>query len=48
MRILAQDALVAKVASVNPRTVVVVNSVGAIDMESWVNHPNGMYPQSPL
>ncbi|KAF9454903.1 glycoside hydrolase family 3 protein [Macrolepiota fuliginosa MF-IS2] len=34
------DALVAKVASVNSRTIVVVNSVGAIEMEPWVNHPN--------
>lgn len=36
-----QDALVARVASANSRTIVVVNSVGAIEMESWVNHPNG-------
>ncbi|PPQ70745.1 hypothetical protein CVT24_000856, partial [Panaeolus cyanescens] len=35
-----QDALVARVASVNPRTVVVVNSVGPIIMEPWINHPN--------
>ncbi|TFK76897.1 glycoside hydrolase family 3 protein [Pluteus cervinus] len=35
------DALVARVASVNPRTVVVVNSVGPIVMEPWITHPNG-------
>ncbi|KAF5355704.1 hypothetical protein D9756_003946 [Leucocoprinus leucothites] len=34
------DALVNRVASANSRTIVVVNSVGAIDMESWVNNPN--------
>ncbi|KAG6911800.1 hypothetical protein DXG01_000047 [Tephrocybe rancida] len=34
------DALVAKVASVNANTIVVVNSVGAIVMESWINHVN--------
>ncbi|KAF9457106.1 beta-glucosidase [Collybia nuda] len=34
------DALVAKVASVNSRTVVVVNSVGPINMEAWINHVN--------
>ncbi|KAF8167900.1 beta-glucosidase [Crassisporium funariophilum] len=34
------DALVAKVASANSNTVVVVNSVGPIIMESWINHVN--------
>ncbi|KAI0321103.1 glycoside hydrolase family 3 protein [Amylostereum chailletii] len=34
------DALVEKVASVNNNTVVVVNTVGAIDMEAWINNPN--------
>ncbi|KAJ7594941.1 beta-glucosidase [Mycena floridula] len=34
------DALVAKVASVNTHTIVVVNSVGPIIMESWINNPN--------
>ncbi|KAF9056377.1 glycoside hydrolase family 3 protein [Panaeolus papilionaceus] len=34
------DALVARVASVNSRTVVIVNSVGSIIMEPWINHPN--------
>ncbi|RDB28467.1 putative beta-glucosidase L [Hypsizygus marmoreus] len=34
------DALVAKVASVNSRTIVVVNSVGPITIESWINHAN--------
>lgn len=29
------------VASVNENTVVVVNSVGPIIMENWINHPNG-------
>lgn len=32
-----------RVASVNTHTIVVVNSVGAIDMEAWVNNPNGAY-----
>ncbi|KAF9535818.1 beta-glucosidase [Crepidotus variabilis] len=34
------DALVAKVASVNANTVVVINSVGAIIMEPWITNPN--------
>ncbi|KAF9569768.1 beta-glucosidase [Agrocybe pediades] len=34
------DALVAKVASVNSNTVVVVNSVGPINVEQWVNNAN--------
>ncbi|KAI3622152.1 glycoside hydrolase family 3 protein, partial [Moniliophthora roreri] len=34
------DALVQAVASANPNTIVVVNSVGAIDMEAWVENPN--------
>ncbi|KAI9057104.1 glycoside hydrolase family 3 protein [Trametes sanguinea] len=35
------DALVEKVASVNNNTIVVVNSVGPILMESWIDNPNG-------
>lgn len=35
------DNLVQRVASVNSRTVVVVNSVGPIIMESWITNPNG-------
>ncbi|KAF8203069.1 beta-glucosidase [Pholiota molesta] len=34
------DALVAQVASVNPNTIVVVNSVGPIIMEPWINNVN--------
>ncbi|KAJ3736982.1 beta-glucosidase [Lentinula guzmanii] len=34
------DALVLQVASVNPNTVVVVNSVGPIIMESWIDNAN--------
>ncbi|KAI0085604.1 glycoside hydrolase superfamily [Irpex rosettiformis] len=34
------DALVAQVAKSNKNTVVVVNSVGPINTEAWVNHPN--------
>ncbi|KAH0590484.1 hypothetical protein H2248_000632 [Termitomyces sp. 'cryptogamus'] len=34
------DALVAKVASVNSNTIVVVNSVGPIIMEAWIDHVN--------
>ncbi|KLO13958.1 glycoside hydrolase family 3 protein [Schizopora paradoxa] len=34
------DALVEAVATVNKNTVVVVNSVGPIIMENWINHPN--------
>ncbi|KAI0082198.1 glycoside hydrolase family 3 protein [Panus rudis PR-1116 ss-1] len=34
------DALVQKVASVNNNTVVVVNTVGAILIEAWIDHPN--------
>ncbi|TFK40959.1 glycoside hydrolase family 3 protein [Crucibulum laeve] len=34
------DALVAKVASVNAKTIVVVNSVGPIIMEPWINNAN--------
>ena len=32
-----------KVASVNSNTIVVVNSVGPIIMEAWIDSPNGMY-----
>ncbi|THH31978.1 hypothetical protein EUX98_g2202 [Antrodiella citrinella] len=34
------DALVEQVASVNKNTIVVVNSVGPITMEGWIDHPN--------
>ncbi|KAI0095309.1 cellulose-binding beta-glucosidase [Irpex rosettiformis] len=34
------DALVAQVAKSNKNTVVVVNSVGPINTEAWVTHPN--------
>lgn len=34
------DALVAAVAAVNTKTVVVVNAVGPIIMESWISNPN--------
>ncbi|KAI0348700.1 beta-glucosidase [Trametopsis cervina] len=34
------DALIAQVAKTNKNTVVVVNSVGPINTEAWVNHPN--------
>ncbi|KAI0321104.1 beta-glucosidase [Amylostereum chailletii] len=34
------DALVAQVAGANDNTIVVINSVGAIDMEAWIDHPN--------
>ncbi|KAF9270441.1 beta-glucosidase [Marasmius fiardii PR-910] len=35
------DALVQAVASVNPNTVVAINSVGPIVMEAWISNPNG-------
>ncbi|KAJ7674294.1 beta-glucosidase [Mycena rosella] len=34
------DALVAAVAAANTNTVVVVNSVGPINMEAWITNPN--------
>ncbi|KAI0271493.1 beta-glucosidase [Gloeopeniophorella convolvens] len=34
------DALVQKVASVNSNTIVVVNSVGPINMEAWIDNSN--------
>ncbi|KAJ7078551.1 glycoside hydrolase family 3 protein [Mycena belliarum] len=34
------DALVQQVAKVNAHTIVVVNSVGPIVMEAWIDHPN--------
>ncbi|KAJ7491335.1 beta-glucosidase [Mycena galericulata] len=34
------DALIAAVAAANKNTVVVVNSVGPINMEAWVTNPN--------
>ncbi|KAI0361769.1 beta-glucosidase [Trametes cingulata] len=42
------DALVEKVASVNNNTIVVVNSVGPIIMESWIENPNGEHPARTL
>lgn len=33
-----------KVASVNNNTVVVVNTVGAILLEAWIDNPNGNLP----
>lgn len=36
-----QDALVEKVASVNNNTIVIVNSVGPIIMDAWIENPNG-------
>ena len=41
------DALVAQVASQNSKTIVVVNSVGPIIMEAWINNPNGTYALPP-
>ncbi|KDR85197.1 hypothetical protein GALMADRAFT_218281 [Galerina marginata CBS 339.88] len=41
------DALVAKVASVNANTIVVVNSVGPIIMEPWINNVNGIWSGLP-
>ncbi|KAF7336426.1 Glycoside hydrolase family 3 protein [Mycena sanguinolenta] len=35
------DALVQQVASFSSNTIVVVNSVGPIVMEAWIDHPNG-------
>ncbi|KAJ7080532.1 glycoside hydrolase family 3 protein [Mycena epipterygia] len=35
------DALVQQVAQFNPNTIVVVNSVGPIVVEAWIDHPNG-------
>ena len=37
----SQDALVEKVASVNKNTIVVVNSVGPIILENWIENENG-------
>ncbi|KAL4268064.1 glycosyl hydrolase 3 family protein [Pleurotus pulmonarius] len=34
------DALVARVAGANANTIVVVNSVGPIEVEAWISHPN--------
>jgi beta-glucosidase len=34
------DALVERVASVNNNTIVVVNTVGPIVVEAWIDHPN--------
>ena len=35
-----QDALVQAVAAVNNNTIVVVNTVGPIIVEAWIDHPN--------
>ena len=35
------DALVTQVASSNNNTIVVVNSVGPLILEKWIDHPNG-------
>ena len=37
-----KDALVQAVAAANKNTVVVVNSVGPIIMESWIDNANGL------
>ena len=42
-----QDALVEAVASVNNNTIVVVNTVGPVITEAWVNNINGR-PSSSL
>ncbi|KAG0151348.1 hypothetical protein CROQUDRAFT_538950 [Cronartium quercuum f. sp. fusiforme G11] len=34
------DALILNAAAVCSNTIVVINSVGPVDMESWINHPN--------
>ncbi|TFK30639.1 cellulose-binding beta-glucosidase [Coprinopsis marcescibilis] len=36
------DALVQRVATSNTKTIVVVNTVGPIEMEPWINNPNGL------
>ncbi len=41
LRKLSQDVLVQTVASVNPNTIVAVNSVGPIIMENWIDNENG-------
>ena len=38
--LLYQDALVEAVANVNNNTIVVVNTVGPIIVEAWIDHPN--------
>ncbi|EIW60876.1 uncharacterized protein TRAVEDRAFT_46112 [Trametes versicolor FP-101664 SS1] len=38
------DALVKQVASINKNTFVVVNSIGPIFVEQWINHPNVTEP----
>ena len=35
-----QDALVQAVAKANNNTIVVVNTVGPIIVEAWIDHPN--------
>ncbi|KZV84023.1 glycoside hydrolase family 3 protein [Exidia glandulosa HHB12029] len=34
------DNMVKAVAAVNPNTIVIIHSVGTIDMEAWINNPN--------
>lgn len=36
-----KDALVQRVAQANTKTIVIVNTVGPIEMELWINNPNG-------
>lgn len=43
----SQDALVQQVANLNPNTIVVVNSVGPIVVEAWIDHPNGKLKLQP-
>ena len=37
------NELILAVAAQNNNTIVVVNSVGPIIMEGWIEHPNGEY-----
>ena len=37
------DALITAVANANNNTIVVVNAVGPIIMEAWVENPNGAH-----
>lgn len=45
-----QDQLIEAVAAVNNNTIVVVNAVGPIIMDAWINHPNvtGLVSARPL
>ena len=38
---IVQNALVAAVAKVNKNVVVVINSVGAVNVEPWIGNANG-------